>query len=433
MGSEPFLHSLKKWKAVGILDIMDTEQEKHLRRNYFANIIDSGFFGFALGFASFATILPLFVSTMTDSALLIGLIPAIHNMGWQFPQLMTAKKVAKLNHIKPTVLMYTVHERLPFLGLAAVAWFLPSIGTKIGLALTFLLLIWQGLGGGFTANPWISMIGKIIPNDYRATFLGLQTAAASLLASVGAVFAGYIVNKYDTNHGFSLCFLIASGLMVFSWISLSLVKETIRVQEFPAWDDTSLWHCIKQIIRENKSFRGFLTARIISQFCLMAFSFYTVYAVRNHAMDVITAGVMTSTLLISQVVANPILGWLADRLNRKLTLEIGSIAGTLSALLAILSPDIHWFFVVVILSGISSTAFYTIGLAISLDFGTDADRPTYVGMANTLVAPSTILAPLLGGWLADVAGYPATFGVAAAAGVITTVILHFIVIGSNNC
>jgi hypothetical protein len=28
---------------------------------------------------------PLFVSTFTDSAILIGLVPAIHNMGWQLP------------------------------------------------------------------------------------------------------------------------------------------------------------------------------------------------------------------------------------------------------------------------------------------------------------------------------------------------------------
>ena len=50
------------------------EIEKSLKFHFAANLLDGGFFGFALGFASFVTILPLFVSTMTSSALLIGLV-----------------------------------------------------------------------------------------------------------------------------------------------------------------------------------------------------------------------------------------------------------------------------------------------------------------------------------------------------------------------
>jgi len=80
---------------------MEIEIQRHLRHNLIVNLLDGAFFGFGLGFASFATILPLYVATMTDSALLIGLIPAIHNAGWQLPQLFTARWVARQSHIKP--------------------------------------------------------------------------------------------------------------------------------------------------------------------------------------------------------------------------------------------------------------------------------------------------------------------------------------------
>ena len=36
-----------------------------------------------------------------------------------------------------------------------------------------------------------------------------------------------------------------------------------------------------------------------------------------------------------------------------------------------------------------------------LEFGEEEDRPAYIGLANTLIAPFTFLAPVLGGWLAD--------------------------------
>src|ERR671919_1422095 len=127
---------------------------KHLRYNITVGLMDGGLFGVALGFASFGTILPLFVATMTDSATLIGLVPAIHAAGWLLPQLFTANYTARLRRYKRSVLMATIHERIPFLGFAIVAILLPTIGLQMGLILTFLLLTWHGLGGGFTPNGW---------------------------------------------------------------------------------------------------------------------------------------------------------------------------------------------------------------------------------------------------------------------------------------
>ena len=150
-----------------MLPLTKVEQftRKHLRYNITVGLMDGGMFGVALGFASFSTILPLFVASMTDSATLIGLVPAIHATGWLLPQLFTANHTSRLRRYKRTVLMTTIHERIPFLGFALVALFLPKIGVQTGLVLTFLLLTWQGLGGGFTANSWTSMISKIMPPE----------------------------------------------------------------------------------------------------------------------------------------------------------------------------------------------------------------------------------------------------------------------------
>ena len=84
----------------------------------------------------------------------------------------------------------------------------------------------------------------------------------------------------------------------------------------------------------------------------------------------------------------------------------------------------RWFILVFILAGVANVAVWTIGLTMILEFGTEADRPAYIGMANTLVAPATILAPLLGGWLADRAGYPAAFFLSALGGVATLIVLQ---------
>ena len=185
---------------------MDKHLYKNLRYNITVNILDGAFFGIAWGTASFFTIIPLFVSTMTDSATLIGLIPAIHAMGWQLPQLLTAHRISRATRIKPMLIWMMLQERLPFLGLALIAWLLPSIGKDVALTLTFILLIWQGLGAGFAANPWQSLIAKIIPSGIRGTFIGAQAAAANLLASLGAILAGLILEKYIQPFDFFYCY-----------------------------------------------------------------------------------------------------------------------------------------------------------------------------------------------------------------------------------
>ena len=115
-----------------MLPLTKVEQftRKHLRYNVIVNMLDGGMFGAGIGFGSFSTILPLFVASMTDSATLIGLVPAIHGAGWLLPQLFTASYTSRLRRYKRTVLLATIHERVPFLGLAVVALFLTKIGVQ---------------------------------------------------------------------------------------------------------------------------------------------------------------------------------------------------------------------------------------------------------------------------------------------------------------
>ena len=202
------------------------ERDKNFTHNFVVNVLDGGFFGFGMGFGSLGTVIPLFISMMTDSAILIGLIPAIHVVGWQLPQLFTAQHVARQKRQKPMVMFRTVQERLPFLGLAVIAWFLPKIGPQIALGLSFGMLVWQGLGGGFTATAWQSMVGKIIPGDRWGLFFGFQSAAASMFASVSAVMAGIILERVAAPLNYSICFLLTTAAMVISWVFLNQTRET---------------------------------------------------------------------------------------------------------------------------------------------------------------------------------------------------------------
>jgi len=408
-----------------------TTLEKNIRENLKHNITvgfwDGGLFGMALGFASFGTILPLFVASMTTSALLIGLVPAIHSVGWQLPQLFTASRVSRLRSYKRTVILTTIHERVPFLGFAIVALLLPTIGLQAGLIITFILLTWQGLGGGFTANPWTSMISKIIPPESRGTFFGFQAGIANLFISGSAVAAGYLLDYFDSPLDFATCFLLASFFFTLSWFALALTREPEDIEKFIPEEKTHFWDDSKRILGKDKNFRWFLSARFLSQFATMGFSFYIIYALREFNMDAITAGFLTATLTVAQTIANAGMGWLGDKWGHRSMLIIGAAAALLSATFAWFASSIAWFYPIFLLAGIANVSIWTIGMTMTVDFGTEAERPLYIGLSQTLTAPATIIAPLLGGWIVDSAGFIPTFSISIVLSVVMIGILVFLV------
>ncbi|RME45988.1 MAG: MFS transporter, partial [Chloroflexi bacterium] len=115
------------------------EVVRHFKRNFLVNVLDSGFWFLGDSFVAAYTILPVFVSTLTDSPVLIGLIPALEGAGWFLPQLFLARQVEGRDRRLPMVVKLGALERLPFLFLAIGAFFLPRLDQHIAVVLVLLL------------------------------------------------------------------------------------------------------------------------------------------------------------------------------------------------------------------------------------------------------------------------------------------------------
>lgn len=412
-----------------MLPLSKVEQfaRKHLRHNIIANLADGGLFGVGLGFASFSTIIPLFITQLTDSAILIGLAPAIHTIGWQLPQLFNAGRVARARKIKPMVLRNTIHERFPFFILAITAFLIPAIGKEGALFIAFLALIWQGLGGGFTANPWTSFISKIIPAESRGTFFGLQGGLVNLAVSISAIGAGYLLERVEYPYNYGMSFLIACVAMIASYFAISKSREPSDHEKIIPQEDTSFWSDTRAILSRDKNFVWFLVVRALSQFSIMGFGFYILLGLRRFHMDAITAGYLTAALTLTQTFANAGMGWLGDRIGHRVLLIFGSIMGIISIAFAWYAPSVTWLYPAFIISGFANVATWTISIAFTVDFGSESERPTYIGLSNTLITPATVLAPIIGGWLVDNLDFEPMFAISTVVGIITALILTFMI------
>jgi MFS family permease len=399
---------------------------KNLRFNFTVGLFDGGFFGLGMGFASFSAIIPLFVHHFTDSALLIGLVPAIHNLGWQLPQLLTAGWLSRTRRFKALTLWMTIHERLPFLGLSILALLVPHMSTSAILPLVFLMLIWQGFGAGLAANPWTNLVTKVIPQELHGTFFGTQSAAFNGLAGVSSLVAGIILDRLALPLNFSICFALTFVFMAVSFAFLSATREQDSAPT-PQSQPRALLHKSVHILKHDANFRGFLAVRVLSQFAGMGFAFYAIYAVRQYMVSDAAAAALVAILLIGQVVLSPLMGSLGDRWSHRGVMGIGAVGAAVSAVLAWRATSPVWFYGVFLLEAAAVVAIWTIPLALSVSFARDkSDRPLYIGMANTLPAPATILAPIIGGWIADRAGYNTMFVLSAISGFVMAAALWLV-------
>jgi MFS family permease len=407
-------------------------QQKHLKFNYALQLTEASFWGLGFGLASTTSVIPLFLAQYTDSAILFSLIPAIQTIGFQLPQLFMAKRIASQHYILPIVTKMTLNERLPYLGMAMIALFANRLPPAAVISLLFLMIVWQGVGGGITGNAWQNLVSKVIPSDIRSMFFSIQGAGVNLLTSVGAFLAGMLLEKNSSNTGYALSFFLGFIAMMTSYTLLHLTREAPSEEVISKEDSPSILEAAKDILVNDKDFRSFVFVRVLLPFATMASSLFTIYIIKQFNASERTVGAMTSLLFISTVIAGLLLGWISDHIGRKfaMLLTLGIMAVT--AFLAMSAQTIELFYVVFILTGVINGSFWSVFLSFSLEFGTTKTRPTYVGLINTLIAPSTLIAQLLGGSLADSISYQSTFLVTGIFAVLTLLLTFFFVRITNK-
>ncbi len=167
----------------------EREIEAHRRWNFTINVGDLSFYNLALALLFPSTILPLYASHLTSSAVLIGLIPAIHDVSIFLPQILMARHAETLARKKPFVVRASAMERLPYLaiGLAILLW------PEAPAWLAYLVLA-AGIGtartwAGIASPGWRGMLAKIIHPDRRGTLFGTGYAFGGILG-IGGAYAG---------------------------------------------------------------------------------------------------------------------------------------------------------------------------------------------------------------------------------------------------
>lgn len=385
------------------------------RRSFLALTLDFAFYGFGMSFVSMVTILPAFVSRLSESSVLVGLITSIAVLGFSGPQILVTNRIEKLRTRKPFIMTYTLGERIPWLALAALTVLLADGSSSALLMVFFVSYAVANVSAGVTAPAWFDLVARVVPNGRRGLYFGASNFLSAVLGVVGGFVAGRLIDMFEFPLGYAACFLFAFLLTMISYVMLWTVKEPESYPVEEGGDLRQYLSSLPSILREDKPFSMYLLATVIGGIATMAPAFLMAYALRMSGASEADIGAYTSIYFASQVLSNFLWIYLGDSIGHMIVVTIGSGLGALAGVIAVLSTSFPGFAVVFALIGAAASAFMVSWFAAVMDFGSEQRRPTYLALASALRAPPAALAPILGGVIADTLGYVWIFGIASFA------------------
>jgi len=411
--------------------LSDAEQtaylEKHASWNFWVNVLDLAFYNLATSFIYGTTVLSLYASYLTDSAVLIGLISAVQGVMFLLPQLLLARQTQALPRKKPLLLKVSIFERFPYLAVALGIFLWPDAPRWVAYAILALSLMVATGAGGLGAPAWKAMLAKVIPIGRRGTMFGLSGALGGVLGFLGAAASRTVLSRYAYPFSFGISFAMCFAFLVCSYFCVLLNREPARKPEVDALSASDYWRRIPSMLRGHPNFARYLVGNALLTFGMMGVSLYIVYARRTFGISDVVAGNLTMAALLGQSLSALILGRLADRKGNKWLLQWAGLISASAVILIALAPSEVWLYPAFMLVNTAGQAASIAGLGITMEFSSEGEIPTFTALAGTLSGVPTLIAPLVGGWLTDTAGFSALFSVALVFSLCGFALLRFAV------
>ena len=232
--------------------------ERDYKWNFAVNLLDGAFFWFGCSFFSSATILPLFLSKLTDNPLPFGILAVIAASGWSLPQLLTANATERLPRMKPVVVNLGLFaERLP-VAVLIVAAAVATRSSLLAMVIVLFAFAWHTFGAGAVAVSWQNLIGRCFPVSRRGRLLGLQLFIGAGAGAAGAGFSTWLLKTYAFPTNFIYAFGIAAVTVLISWGFLALTREPAQEMKVPRQSNREYLAQLPGLIRRDANFRNFL-------------------------------------------------------------------------------------------------------------------------------------------------------------------------------
>ncbi len=249
----------------------EQQVERDFRWNFSVNLVDISFIMLGLSLVSRDTVIPLLMSKLTTSPVVIGLISAVYSLGFYLPQLLGASVAEGMPRKKPFVtLVGGLGERVPFLIIGLAVLLLAGRRRRSRWWRCWRCLCISGASAGFATPAWFDMIAKVIPQRRRGLFTGLGHGLGALMGVAGAVVIGVVLDRWPYPQNFALLFVLAFVSMAISWAGLALNREPANPSVHPSFGLAHYLRRLPGILRQDRNFARYIIAMAVARAGTMA-------------------------------------------------------------------------------------------------------------------------------------------------------------------
>ena len=401
-------------------------------RAYVLGILNGLFFRSAQALIGSATVLPLFVATLTDKNWLIGLGSIMDIAGWFLPQIFGAYFILKRTYRLGWYVSMGV-IRISAVGLIAVMTFVLGGSNKELLLPLFLCLeATYAITSGLAAVAFLDMVGKSVPavattdGGGRGSFFGWRI----FLGGAAGITIGFLVVKpilegvaYPNN--FSLLFALATLTVALGIAAFSLVKEKPSLPT-PHAERKLINHLRRsfRLVAEDRTYRRYFILRHLNTLWSMGIPFYILFANDRFDITPFWIGAYLAARFAGEMTFNVVWARLSDRGFNRSVLRGVSILSLVPPLLSL--TLLFWDMP----AAVYTLTFFLIGGRTSgmmlggnnyiLQHAPADQRPLYIGFTNSTLG-LTLLSAGFGGLVVDLFSYHVLFGLVAIIALIALV------------
>ena len=396
--------------------------QKHFRRNWVAFFGDYVSFGLGLAFASMTTVLPAFAAALTDNKILIGAVSSVWAGGWLLPQVFAANYLSNKPRKYPIMMWGEILVR-PVFPLFVLWMALGGVRFPLLTLLLFMLMLAVfAASDALVALAWLDMLGKALAPETRGRLIGIAQVATGVAAlGVGALIR-YLLSAegpaFPTNY--TIIFGLASLCFFISLASCALIVEPYEAVEDARPSLRDYFPQLARLWRADAAFSRVTLVRLLSGLGGLATTFYVVYATDVLNMPASAIGVFTAAATLGTAIAGLALGVAADRWGSQRVVQIttwvhfGVPVFALLASSGVFGPALPQLYpLLYVLLGIFEGSIMLGFLNFILEISPPGQRPTYMGLTNTL-SGLLVFVPMVGGFLLERTSYPTLFALAAA-------------------
>lgn len=381
-------------------------------------------FGFGITVVNPSTVVPALVRALTPSAPLIGLVETIKTGAWLLPQLFVAWRLSGRTIGKRHLLVPYCASRLSLALIAPVLLLAGAANPSLSLTGVFVCLFLFFFLDSLGSLPWFDLFSMALSPVHRSRLIG----AAQVLSGAGGIAIGFLVAavlaapSLGFPSSYAVLFAVAGAFMALELTAISFLRVPSNVPDRQRIPLRAFLPWVGGLLSRDRDFRALIISRLLVGASGLAIPFYIIFALDVLRLGPESVGVFTAAQVVGSIASAPVMAWLSERRGTRSVVRL--VAG-MAALLPVIG-------LILFLSrsgigqaprlAIASAIFFLLGGVNNgnmagfthylIEYAPGAQRPVYIGLANTLNG-LTLVAPVVGGWILAGTSYPVLFVVAA--------------------